>query len=83
MASIAMEDAPSEDEQRAVMDEFERVAFAGLDPEQHDITWVRHSHTSRPEGGALGDRDGRAELHFLTPRMELTTGRALNIAPPG
>ena len=71
--SFAVEDAPTEDQQRAVMDDFERVAFAGLDPEQYDMTWVRHSHT---EGG-------RTELHFLTPRMELTTGKALNVAPPG
>lgn len=71
--SFAREDAPDEDQQRAVMDDFERVAFAGLDPEQYDITWVRHRHT---EGG-------RVELHFLVPRMELTTGKALNIAPPG
>ena len=71
--SFSREDAPSEDQQREVMDDFERVAFAGMDPEQYDIAWVRHSHT---EGG-------RTELHFLTPRMELTTGKALNIAPPG
>ena len=25
------------------MDAFERLAFAGLDREQYDITWVRHS----------------------------------------
>ena len=74
--SFAVEDAPSEDQQRAVMDEFEALAFAGLDAEQYDIAWVRHAHTGGPEGG-------RVELHFLTPRMELTTGRALNIAPPG
>ncbi|EKE43707.1 hypothetical protein OCGS_2192 [Oceaniovalibus guishaninsula JLT2003] len=71
--SFAREDAPSEAQQRAVMDDFERVAFAGMDPEQYDITWVRHSHTA----------GGRVELHFLTPRMELRTGKALNIAPPG
>ena len=73
VVSFALEDAPSEDQQREVMDEFERLAFAGMDPEQYDITWVRHQHT---EGG-------RVELHFVTPRMELTTGKALNIAPPG
>ena len=26
---------------------------------------------------------GRVELHFITPRVELTTGKSLNIAPPG
>ena len=73
VVSFALEDAPTEGQQREVMDRFEDLAFAGLDPEQYDITWVRHQHT---EGG-------RVELHFVTPRMELTSGRALNIAPPG
>jgi hypothetical protein len=73
VVSFALEDAPTEDQQRLVMDELEALAFAGLDPEQYDITWVRHQHT---EGG-------RVELHFVVPRMELTSGRALNIAPPG
>ena len=71
--SFALVDAPTEDQQREAMDQFEEFAFAGLDAEQYDITWVRHQHTS----------GGRVELHFVTPRMELTSGRALNIAPPG
>ncbi|RDD65089.1 mobilization relaxase [Thalassococcus profundi] len=53
------------------MDAFEQLAFAGLDGEQYDMLWVRHSH------------EDRIELHFCTPRLELTTGRSLNIAPPG
>lgn len=71
--SFALEDAPSEAKQQEAMDAFEALAFAGLDREQWDITWVRHQHT---EGG-------RVELHFVVPRMELTSGKALNIAPPG
>ena len=71
--SFALEDAPSDAEQTTAMDEFERLAFAGLDREQYDITWVRHQHT---EGG-------RVELHFVVPRMDLSSGKALNIAPPG
>ena len=69
--SFADSDAPNEDQQAEVMDEFERLAFAGLDPEQYEVLWVRHRH------------EGRVELHFCTPRLELTTGRSLNIAPPG
>lgn len=53
------------------MDAFEDLAFAGLQPDQRSILWVRHSH------------EDRIELHFVTPRMELSTGRSLNIAPPG
>ncbi|WP_085864498.1 relaxase family protein [Pseudooctadecabacter jejudonensis] len=69
--SFADSDAPTEDQQAEVMDGFERLAFAGLDPEQYEVLWVRHRH------------EGRVELHFCTPRLELTTGKSLNIAPPG
>ncbi|PWE28387.1 mobilization relaxase, partial [Maritimibacter sp. 55A14] len=69
--SFAAEDAPSEAQQSEVMDAFEQLAFAGLDGEQYDMLWVRHGH------------EDRVELHFCTPRLELTTGRSLNIAPPG
>lgn len=57
--------------QEAIMDRFEATAFAGLDQDQYSILWVRH------------DRAGHCELNFLVPRMELTTGKSLNIAPPG
>lgn len=69
--AFADEDAPTESEQREVMADFELAAFAGLDREQYDILWVRHEH------------EGNVELHFVVPRMELRTGKALNIAPPG
>ena len=69
--SFAASDAPTEDQQAEVMDHFERLAFAGLDPTQYDVLWVRHTH------------EDRVELHFCTPRLELTSGRSLNIAPPG
>ena len=35
--------------------------------------WVRHTHTG----------SDRVELHFVTPKVELDTGKSLNIAPPG
>nr|WP_216600219.1 relaxase/mobilization nuclease domain-containing protein [Ruegeria sp. HKCCD7559] len=69
--SFAAGDAPGEEQQAEVMDAFEQLAFAGLDGEQYDMLWVRHSH------------EDRIELHFCTPRLELTTGKSLNIAPPG
>mgnify|MGYP000309544852 FL=1 len=65
------EDTITPEQEEWVMDKFEEVAFAGLDKDQYDISWVRHSHA------------GHAELHFVTPRIELTTGKALNIKPPG
>ncbi len=69
--SFAIEDAPTEAQQAEVMDAFEELSFAGMDPEQYDMLWVRHTH------------EDRVELHFCTPRLELTTGNSLNIAPPG
>ncbi|MGL4882464.1 MAG: hypothetical protein ACRC8K_15600, partial [Waterburya sp.] len=48
-------------------------AFAGLDKDAYNTLWVKHSHTA----------NNRVELHFVTPRVELYTGKSLNIAPPG
>lgn len=59
------EDAPSEAGQQEVMDRFEELAFAGLDPDGYDMLWVRHSH------------EGRIDLHFCTPQMELESGKSL------
>ena len=50
------DDAPTEEQQQQVMDDFERLAFAGLEPDQYDILWVRHTH------------EGNIELHMVTPR---------------
>ena len=71
--SFAPEDAPNNEQQQALINSFENVAFAGLDKDQYDILWVRHTHTG-------GDR---VELHFVTPKVELDRGKSLNIAPPG
>ena len=60
----------SEQEQR-VMDDFEEMAFAGMEPDQRNILWVRHSHA------------GHHELHFVIPRVELSGGKAFNPCPPG
>lgn len=57
--------------EEAIMDGFERAAFAGLSPDRYAILWVRHRHA------------GHHELHFVTPRMELASGKSLNIHPPG
>ncbi|MDA7425004.1 relaxase family protein [Thalassococcus lentus] len=69
--SFADSDDPSPDAQQEAIELFEALAFAGLDRDRYDCLWVRHSH------------EGNVELHFCTPRLELSTGKALNIAPPG
>jgi len=69
--SFAESDDPSPDAQQEAIELFEALAFAGLDRDQYDCLWVRHTH------------EGNVELHFCAPRLELSTGKALNIAPPG
>ncbi|WP_407474188.1 mobilization relaxase [Sulfitobacter sp. PM12] len=69
--SFADSDDPSPAAQQEAIELFEALAFAGLDRDQYDCLWVRHSH------------EGNVELHFCAPRLELSTGKALNIAPPG
>ncbi|WP_304087827.1 relaxase/mobilization nuclease domain-containing protein [Maridesulfovibrio ferrireducens] len=56
--------------EKEVMDDFERVAFAGMEPDQYSILWVRHSHAGHPE------------LHFIIPRTELRQDKAMNPCPP-
>jgi hypothetical protein len=70
--SFAPGDVVTPAAEQYIMDEFERVAFAGLDRDQYDVLWVRHTHTT----------SHRHEIHFLIPRVELSTGKSLNIAPP-
>ena len=64
-------DAPTEEEQQEVMNDFERTFFAGLEPDQYSCLWVRHTH------------EGNVELHFVIPRLELSSSKALNPFPPG
>jgi hypothetical protein len=65
------DDIVTPEKEEKVMDDFERLAFAGLEPDQRNILWVRHAHA------------GHHELHFLSPRMELASGKAFNAFPPG
>lgn len=65
------DDAPTDAEQRAVMADFERLAFAGLAKDEYNMLWVKHEHC------------GNVELHFVVPRLHLGTGKAYNPCPPG
>ncbi|MBM7074669.1 relaxase/mobilization nuclease domain-containing protein [Shewanella sp. 202IG2-18] len=58
-------------QENAIIERFEQMAFAGLYADQYNILWVRYTHA------------GHHELHFVTPRVELSTGNSLNIKPPG
>ncbi len=65
------DDTVTPEQEERVMDDFEAVAFAGLEPDQRNILWVRHSHA------------GHHELHFVIPRVELASGKSFNAFPPG
>lgn len=69
--SFAPDEEITPEMENEIIDRFESVAFAGLEPDQYNILWVRHTHA------------GHHELHFVTPRVELETGKSLNIRPPG
>ena len=68
----APEDRPTDAQIGAVLDEFEKTAWAGLEPDRYAWTAVLHRE----------DGDG-VHVHVLTARCDLETGRSLNIAPPG
>ena len=68
----APEDHPTAAHISAVLDEFEATAWAGLDPDRYTWTAVQHDE---PDGGV--------HVHILAARVDLETGKSLNIAPPG
>jgi hypothetical protein len=49
-----------------IMDNFEKVLFAGLFPDNYNILWVQHT-----------DKNDRLELNFLIPNQELRSGKRL------
>ncbi|MFX4250866.1 relaxase/mobilization nuclease domain-containing protein, partial [Escherichia coli] len=69
--SFAPDEKISPEMENAIIKRFEQVAFAGLSEDRYSIAWVRHEHA------------GHHELHFITARVDLETGKSLNIKPPG
>ena len=68
----APEDRPTGEQIEAVLDEFEKTAWAGLEPDRYAWTAVLHR-----------ERGGGVHAHILAAQCDLQTGRSLNIAPPG
>ena len=68
----APEDKPTDEQIEAVLDEFEKTAWAGLEPDRYAWTAVLHR-----------ERGGGVHAHVLAAQCDLQTGRSLNIAPPG
>ena len=68
----APDDRPTDEQIEAVLDEFEKTAWAGLEPDRYAWTAVLHR-----------ERGGGVHAHVLAAQCDLETGRSLNIAPPG
>ena len=63
---MSFEELLDDKTKKEIIEEFKRVFFAGLEQDQYNLLIVEHTDK------------GRTELHFLIPRIELTTGRAFN-----
>jgi len=68
----ALEDNPSDEQIDQVLDDIERVAFAGIGVERVVYTAVLHV-----------DQDGSKHLHWVADNVDLATGKSFNPAPPG
>ena len=66
------DDDPTDEQILEVLNDFEKHAFAGLDQSQYHLFAVLHT-----------DDDGSKHIHVLTPRLDIQSGKSLNIAPPG
>jgi len=60
-------DRPTDEQKAEVLDEIERLAFAGMQPDQYHYMAVDHDD----------------HVHVIALRVELSTGKSHNIAPPG
>ena len=68
----APEDNPSDAQIGYVVDEFEKTTWAGLEPDRYAWSAIEH----REAGGGV-------HVHVLAARVDLETGKSLNIAAPG
>jgi len=50
----------------SIMNDFEYTFFAGIEQDNYNILWVLH------------EDKGRTELHYVAPRIELSTGLSFN-----
>ena len=68
----APDDNPTPEQIDEVLDNFERLAWAGLELDRYAWSAVRHDESS-----------GGVHIHIMAARVDLQTGKSLNIAPPG
>ncbi|MBD8010664.1 relaxase/mobilization nuclease domain-containing protein [Acinetobacter pecorum] len=65
------DDDPTDAQIMEVLNNFEEHAFAGLEQSQYHLFAVLHT-----------DEDGSKHIHVLAPRLDMQSGKSLNIAPP-
>ena len=63
---MSFEETLNDTQKQQVIEEFKKTFFCGLDEEQYNLLIVEHTDK------------GRTELHFLMPRVELTTFKSFN-----
>lgn len=66
------QDKPTHAQIETALDSYEKLAFAGFDKERYCWSAIRHD-----------DADGSIHIHTFIARVDLKTGKSLNVAPPG
>ncbi|NDY74572.1 hypothetical protein DO021_22165 [Desulfobacter hydrogenophilus] len=70
--SWSPEDKPTPEQIKAVLGDYKKMAFAGLEPDQYAFSAVLHH-----------EKDKGIHIHTLTARVDLVSGKSMNPAPPG
>lgn len=65
-------DNPTDDQIMDVLNTYEKMAFAGLNPDEYAFSAVQHR-----------EKDGSVHIHTFSARVHLGTGKSYNPAPPG
>ncbi len=64
---FAKDEFINDEQKKEIMDAFEEVLFAGIEPSKYNILWVEHKDKQR------------IELNFVVPRIVLNTGNDLDL----
>lgn len=70
--AFAPEDKPTDKQLNAVLDDYLKLSFAGLDPTRFASCAVLHR-----------EDNGGCHVHVISARVDLVTGLSFNPAPPG
>lgn len=68
----APSDNPTDAQISEVLNDFEKLAFAGMSPDRFSHSAILHR-----------EENGGCHVHIFVARVDLLTGKSFNIAPPG